>query len=94
MGGADELSFAHHSDPIVLEFNRLQNQLKGLSPHHHHHLSLPSSYIFFLALCIENINGYVVNWFLEIGSLSISNGFPFFWLSAYKTNGVCFELIF
>lgn len=29
LGGVEELSLAH-PDPVVLEFNRLQNQIKGL----------------------------------------------------------------
>ena len=53
-GGGDELSLAH-SDPIVLEFNRLQNQLKGLSLSLYLSFSLPLSLgFFFLAFCIES----------------------------------------
>ena len=52
-GGGDELSLAH-SDPIVLEFNRLQNQLKGLSLSLSLFLSPSLSRVFFLAFCIES----------------------------------------
>lgn len=65
LGGGNGLSLAH-SDPIVLEFDRLQNQLKGALPPS---LFLagsqarPFSFRF-------SAKGYVLNWFLEIGSFS------------------------
>lgn len=30
VGGTDELTGLAHPDPVVLELNRLQNQLKGM----------------------------------------------------------------
>lgn len=65
-GGGDELSLAH-SDPIVLEFNRLQNQLKGLSLSLSLFLSASLSRVFFPGFLHRKHKGLFRIGFLKLG---------------------------